>query len=151
MSTHTIFQILFHCRLLYDIEYNSLCYTVSHCLLCSSVYLLYSSVYLLYSSVYLLFPNSYFTPLHSSPGFSGGSAGKESACSVGNLGLIPGLGSSPGEEKGYTLQYSGLENSMDCIIHGVAKSRTRLSNFHSHPSPLVTMFAFYVRFCLFCK
>ena len=64
-------------------------------------------------------------------GFSGGSADKESACNVGNLSLIPGLGRSPGEGKGYPLQYSGLENSMDCIAHGVTKSRTRLSNFHS--------------------
>ena len=44
--------------------------------------------------------------------------------------MIPGLGRSPGEGKGYPLQYSGLENSMDCIVHEVAKSRTRLSNFH---------------------
>ena len=49
-----------------------------------------------------------------------------------NLGLIPGLGRSPGEGKGYPLQYSGLENSMDCIGHGVAKSQTRLSDFHYH-------------------
>ena len=48
----------------------------------------------------------------------------ESACDVGDLGLIPGLGKSPGEVKGYPLQYSGLENSMDCIAHGVAKSQT---------------------------
>ena len=54
----------------------------------------------------------------------------ESACNVGDQGLIPGLGRSPGEGKGYALQYSGLENSMDCIVHGVAKSRTRLSDFH---------------------
>ena len=59
-----------------------------------------------------------------------GSAGTESACSAGDLGLIPGSGRSPGEEKGYPLQYSGLENSMDCIVHGVAKSWTRLSDFH---------------------
>ena len=65
-------------------------------------------------------------------GFPCGSAGKESACNVGDLGLIPGLGKSPGEGKGYPLQYSGLENSMDCIVHGVAKSQTRLSDFHSH-------------------
>ena len=57
------------------------------------------------------------------------SYGKESACTMGDLGLIPGLGRSPGEGKGYPLQYSDLENSMDCIDHGVAKSRTRLSNF----------------------
>ena len=65
-------------------------------------------------------------------GFSGGSAGKESTCSVGDLGWIPGLGRSPGEGKGYPLQYSGLENPMDCIVYGVEKSRTRLSAFHFH-------------------
>ena len=48
----------------------------------------------------------------------GGSVGKESACNVGDLDLIPRLGRSPGEGKGYTLQYSSLENSMDCIVHG---------------------------------
>ena len=63
-------------------------------------------------------------------GFPGGSAGKEFACNAGDLGLIPGLGRSPGEGKGYIPQNSGLENSMDCIVHGVARSRTRLSDFH---------------------
>ena len=53
-----------------------------------------------------------------------------SACNAGDLGSIPGLGRSPGEWKGYPLQYSGLESSMDCIVHGVAKSRTRV-DFHS--------------------
>ena len=48
-------------------------------------------------------------------------------------GLIPGLGRSLREDKGYLLQFSGLENSMDCIIHGVAKSQTQLSDFHFHP------------------
>ena len=57
-------------------------------------------------------------------GFPRGSAVKESACNVGNLGLISGLGRSLGKGKGYPLQYSGLENSMDCIVHGVTKSRT---------------------------
>ena len=57
------------------------------------------------------------------------SGGKESACNVGDLGSIPGLGRSPGEEKGSPLQYSGLENSMDCIVHGVTRSRTQLSSF----------------------
>ena len=52
--------------------------------------------------------------------------------SVGDLGSIPGLGRSPGEGKGYPLQYSGLENSMDHIVHGVAKSWTRLSDFHTY-------------------
>jgi len=64
-------------------------------------------------------------------GFSCGSAGKESAHNAGNLGSIPGLGRSPGEGKGYPLQYSGLENSMDCIAHRVAKKWTRLRDFHS--------------------
>ena len=62
-------------------------------------------------------------------GFRCGSAGKEFKCNVGDLGSIPGLGRSPGEEKGYPLQYSGLENSMDCIAHGTAKSQTGLSYF----------------------
>ena len=60
----------------------------------------------------------------------GGSAGKESACNVRELGLIPGLGRSPGEGKGYPLQNSGLQNSMDSIVHGIAKSQTQLSHFH---------------------
>ena len=64
-------------------------------------------------------------------GFPGGSAGKESACNVGDLSSIPGLGRSDGEGKGYPLQYSGLENSMDCIVHGVTNSWTHLSNLHS--------------------
>ena len=64
-------------------------------------------------------------------GFPGGSAGKESTCNVGGLGSIPGLGRSPEEGNGYPLQYSGQENSMDCIVQGIAKSRTRLSNFHA--------------------
>ena len=54
-------------------------------------------------------------------GFSCGSAGKESACNAGDLGSIPGLGRSPGEGKGYPLQYSGLENSMNCIAYGVSR------------------------------
>ena len=57
-------------------------------------------------------------------GFPCGSAGKESSCNEGDLGSSPGFGRFPGEGKGYPLQYSGLENSMDDIIHGVAKSQT---------------------------
>ena len=52
-----------------------------------------------------------------------GSAGKESVCSMGDLGVIPGLGRPPGEGKGYPLQYSGLGNSTDCIVHRVVKSQ----------------------------
>ena len=55
--------------------------------------------------------------------------GKESTCNVGDSDLSPGLGRSPGEGKGYPLQYSGLENSMDHMVRGVAKSQTRLSSF----------------------
>ena len=57
---------------------------------------------------------------------------KESAHIVGDRGSIPGLGRSPGEGNGSPLQYSGLENSMDCKVHGVAKSQTRLRDFHFH-------------------
>ena len=59
-------------------------------------------------------------------GFLAGSNSKESVCNVGDLGSIPGLGRSPGEGKGYPLQYSGLET-----VHGVEESQTRLSDFHS--------------------
>ena len=52
-------------------------------------------------------------------GFPGDTVGKESACNAGDLGLILGSGRSPGEEKGYLLQYSGLENSTDSIVHGI--------------------------------
>ena len=62
--------------------------------------------------------------------FPCGSAGKESVCNAGDLGLIPWLGGSSGEGKGHPLQYSDLENSMDCMVHGVTKSGTRLSDFH---------------------
>ena len=71
-------------------------------------------------------------PTQVSLGFPGGSADKESACNARDLGSIPGLGRAPGDGKGYPLQYSGLENSIDCIVHGVAKSCTGLSNFHFH-------------------
>ena len=73
---------------------------------------------------------SYFKITHIFSGFPSGSAGKESTCNVRDMGSIPGLGRSPGEGKGYPLQYSGLDNSMDCIVHAVAKSRTQLSDFH---------------------
>ena len=63
-------------------------------------------------------------------GFPCGSTGKEAACSAGDLGSVPGLGRSPGEGKGSPLQYSGLENSVDSIVHEVTKSWTRLSDFH---------------------
>ena len=55
-------------------------------------------------------------------GFPESSVGKESAFNAGDLGWVPRLGRSPGEGNGYPLQYCGLENSMDCIVHGVAES-----------------------------
>ena len=81
-------------------------------------------VYFIYSSMYM---------------FPCGSAGKESACNARDLGLIPGLGRSPGKGKGYPLQCSGLENSMDCIVHGVAKSWTQLSDFQKKKCVYVTL------------
>ena len=68
----------------------------------------------------------------------------ESACNVGDLGSIPRLGRSPGEGNSCPPQYSGLENSMDCIVHGVAKSQTQMSNFHFHFS-----FKIYMGVCFF--
>ena len=63
-------------------------------------------------------------------GFPCGLAGKESICNVGDLGSISGLGRSPGQGKGYPLKYSGLENSMNCIVHRVTNRLTQLSDFH---------------------
>ena len=63
-------------------------------------------------------------------GFPGGSAGKEPACNVGDPWFDPWVGKIPWRGKGYPLQYSGLENSMDYTVHGVAKNGTRLSTFH---------------------
>ena len=63
-------------------------------------------------------------------GLPDSSVGKESTCNAGDPSSIPGLGRSAGEEIGYPLQYSGLENSTDCIVHGITKSQTRLRDFH---------------------
>ena len=67
--------------------------------------------------------------------FPDSSVGKESACNAGDPGSIPGLGRSAGKGKGYPLQYSGLRNSINCIVHGAAKSQTQLSDFHFHLIP----------------
>ena len=80
--------------------------------------------------------------------FPCGIAGKESACNSGDMGLIPGLGRSPEERKGYPLQLSGLENSMDCIVHGGTKNRTRLSSFHFI---IVTTGQQFISSCLFLQ
>ena len=82
-------------------------------------------------------------------GFPGGSDSKETACNAGDLGLTPGLGRSPGGGKGYPLQYSGLENSMDHIVHGVTKSETWLRDFDIHFHCLGQDFAFKCRGCQF--
>ena len=79
-------------------------------------------------------------------GFPCGSAGKESTCNTGDLGLIPGLGRSPGEEKGYQLQYSGLENLMGFIVHGVANSWTWLSDFHTDTHHILLHMSLHVIF-----
>ena len=73
-----------------------------------------------------------FHYLYFGAGFPDGSDSKESACNVGDLGLIPGLVRSPEEGKGYPFQYSGLVNYMEGIVHWVAKSRTWLSGLHFH-------------------
>jgi len=79
---------------------------------------------------YPAFPAPFIEETVFSVGFPGGSAGKESTCNAGDLGSIPALRRSPGGGHGSPLQYSGQENSMDCIVHGVAKHLTKLSNFH---------------------
>ena len=78
------------------------------------------------------------------------SAGKESACNAGDLSSIPGLGRSAGEGKGYPLQYSGLENSMDCIVYRVAETGTRLNDFHSLTHSLISVNQLVPRTCAPC-
>ena len=63
-------------------------------------------------------------------GFPDSSVGKESTCNAGDPRLIPGSGRYPGEGKGYPLQYSGLENSMDYIVHGVTKSQISMQFYY---------------------
>ena len=77
-----------------------------------------------------LFANGVWPVLLYILGFPCDSIGKESAWNEGDRGSIPGLGRSPGEGKSYPLQHSGLENSTVCIVHGVPKSQTQLSDFH---------------------
>ena len=71
-------------------------------------------------------------PVNTNKGFPDSSVGKDFASSAGEPSSIPGSGRSTGEGIDYPLQYSGLENSMDCIVHGVAKSWTRMSDFYTH-------------------
>ena len=86
--------------------------------------------------IFFFFLQEFFFPLKDiyetmfNMGFPCGSAGKESTCNAGDPGLNPGSGRSSGEGKGYPRQYLGLENSMECIVHGGAKSQTPPSDFH---------------------
>ena len=82
----------------------------------------------------LLGPTLVFGLVPSSGAFPNSWVGKESACNAGDPGSSLGSGRSTGEGIGYPLLYSGLENSMDCIVHGVAECQTRLSEFHSPQS-----------------
>ena len=79
--------------------------------------------------------------------FPHSSVDKESACNAGDPGSIPGSGRSSGEGKVYPLQYSGLENSMDCIVHGVTRSLTQLSNFHSLTTDALQHVYTYIHIC----
>ena len=86
--------------------------------------------FLWHSLVFSLFRLFFFDPCFSHSGFPDNSADKESTCNEGDLGSVPGQRRSPGEGKGYPLQYSGLENSMDCIIRPGGHKETQLSDFH---------------------
>ena len=90
-------------------------YTLYTCSMCTIYIYIYTICTIYLYLIYIIYIYK---------GFSGCSAGKESACNAGDLSSIPGLGRSPGEGNGNPLQYFGLENSMDCIVNGVAKSRT---------------------------
>ena len=94
------------------------------CVVCVGVYM----CVLIYLCIYIYI----YIYIYTHMGFPLAQLVKKSACNAGDLGLIPGLGRSPGEGKGYPLQYSSLENSMDCTVHGVAKSQTQMSDFHFH-------------------
>ena len=83
--------------------------------------------------------------LYISMGFPDSSVGKESACSAGDPGAIPGFGRSPGKGKGYPLQDSGLQNSVDCVVHGVTKSWTRLSDFDFKWDMMLGTYSQYLR------
>ena len=98
-------------------------------------------MYLVYIMVDIFSPNNFYIHMCVCvcvcvcvciKGFPGGSVGKESTCNAGDLGSIPGLGSSWGKENGSPLQDSGLENSIDCIVHVVEKSQTWLTDLHFH-------------------
>jgi len=108
---------------------------VCHCFHCFPIYLPWSDGTRCHDLSFLnskFIVNCVIHPLQSQVDFPDSSVGKELSCNVGDLGSIPGLGRFPGEGNGYPLRYSGLENSMDSIAHGVTKSWTQLSGFHFH-------------------
>ena len=107
------------------------------------------SVYFVLALEFELF-KKYFTLLFK-VGFPCGSAGKEFACNAGDQGSIPESGKSSGEDNGYPLQYSGLDNSMGCIVHGVTKSRTWRSSFHFLWIPYNTKISLKIKLFLFKK
>ena len=98
-------------------------------------------------TLHFLWPNSISS--YGYMGFPDSSVGKESTCNAGDPCSITGLGRSIQEGIGYPLQYSGLENSMDCTVHGVTKSWTRLSDFHFHFSLCSTEFVLMSVLCYF--
>ena len=106
-----------------------------------------------YLCIYLY--NSHISRYSMTAAFTGflcGSVGKESAWNMGDLTSIPGLGRFPGEGKGYPVQHSGLENPLDCIVHGVTKCHTWRNDFH-FASPALSFFlnSFHFYFLLLCK
>jgi len=113
---------------MFDVESISICLfatsisSLVKCLLKSLIYFLIMlfAFYVEFSRFFAYF----FLFIFVYWGFPDSSVGEDSTCNAGDLGLIPGLGRSPGGGKAYPLQYSGLENSMDCIVHGVARSQT---------------------------
>ena len=130
----TLLFLIYICLAMFGVKSISICLfatwtsSLVKCLVRSLIYFLIT----LFAFLLLSFQDSLhiFLFIFVYWGFPDSSVGKESTCSAGDLGSIPGLGRSPGEGKGYPLQYSGLENSMDCIVHGVARSQTWPSNFH---------------------
>ena len=86
--------------------------------------LLFDRLKILYFDTGLYSVKCYYPGLLKTINFTDSSVGKESTCNAGDPGSIPGLRRSPGEGNGSLLQNSGLENSMDCVLHGVVKSQT---------------------------
>ena len=97
----------------------------------SNSFSLYESIFVLITSTNKRLTLPTLKHIAFISGFPDGSVGKESTCNAGDPGSIPGSGRSAGEGIGYPLQYSGLENSMDCIVHGVGSQRVEHDSFHT--------------------